>query len=106
MVANKLQELLDISRGALIKLSVVNVDHDLLKIVLLFVPLQLVGGPVTVILTKVLVEEPNGQMFKVIVLNTAIELVGHVMRCCWYYCDTYIKWSLLLKGEVPFPLAQ
>ena len=73
MVADKFEELLDVGGRALVELGVVDVDHDLLKVVLLLLPLQFCLRLCTFILGEIFVEYAHREMFEVVLLNEELD---------------------------------
>ena len=68
MITDELQKLLDVGRTVLVELSVIDVDHNLFKVVLLLLPVQVIRRLCTIVLTEVLIEYAHCQVFEVVLL--------------------------------------
>ena len=80
MVADEFQELLDVGRAVLVELSVVDVNHDLFKVVLLLLPVQIIRRLGPIVLAEVLVEYAHCQVFEVVLLKSGIDYTFEVKR--------------------------
>ena len=72
MVADEFKELLHVGRAILVELSVVDMDNDLLKVVLLLLPVEIVLSFGAIVLAEVFVEYAHGEMLEVVLLNEEI----------------------------------
>jgi hypothetical protein len=78
MVLNELQELLDIGSALLVEEFVVDVDHNLLKIVVFLLPLEQSVGLIAIVLAEELEEDQHCQVLEVALIKLLGIFMGEV----------------------------